>query len=300
MSLKKIIASTLAAGVLLPMSAFAQTTTPSIQALLDQIKALQAKIVDLQTQQNVLVQERNDVFKSLLSTLKQGVEGDDVKVLQALLAADSNIYPEGRITGFFGPLTALAVKRFQHKHGLEQVGHVGPKTLAKLNELLGKSPIALETSSSTPGMHRKPCVPPGHMIAPGWLKKVGNDTVVPPCKNPLPPGIAKKLPGFSTTTPPVADTTAPSLSNIVVSGISAVSAMISWNTNENATSKVYYATTSPVDLGSASTASSASLMMTHSLSLSSLTASTTYYYVLESRDAAGNTATTSTASFLTL
>lgn len=68
-------------------------------------------------------------------------EGDDVLMLQAMLAADKKIYPEGKITGYFGPMTQKAVKRFQDKWGLtafgdEEYGMVGTKTIQKLNELL--------------------------------------------------------------------------------------------------------------------------------------------------------------------
>ncbi|KKS98277.1 MAG: Peptidoglycan-binding domain 1 protein, partial [Candidatus Giovannonibacteria bacterium GW2011_GWA1_43_15] len=38
-------------------------------------------------------------------------------------------------TGYFGTLTRAAVLNFQKQYGIEQVGFVGPKTRAKLNEL---------------------------------------------------------------------------------------------------------------------------------------------------------------------
>lgn len=72
----------------------------------------------------------------LRSFLSIGSSGEDVKVLQKLLAGDLSLYPEGLVTGFFGPLTELAVKRLQAKLKIDQVGAVGPQTLAKLNELL--------------------------------------------------------------------------------------------------------------------------------------------------------------------
>lgn len=39
------------------------------------------------------------------------------------------------VTGYFGPLTEAAVKRFQQKYGIEPIGIVGPKTRAVLNKL---------------------------------------------------------------------------------------------------------------------------------------------------------------------
>jgi len=57
------------------------------------------------------------------------------------------IYPEGLVTGYFGPLTLSAVKRFQQKYWQEilapwgltkdqATGFVGPTTRAKINQLL--------------------------------------------------------------------------------------------------------------------------------------------------------------------
>ena len=71
-------------------------------------------------------------------TLAFGTKGSDVTLLQAFLAEDQSVYPEGKITGYFGRLTSAAVKRFQKKHGIDQVGIVGPKTRAKLNALIAQ------------------------------------------------------------------------------------------------------------------------------------------------------------------
>ena len=139
MSVNKLIAVGVGISMFMPIFAFAQTTTvsTSIQALLEQIKSLQAQIVALQQQQVTVRQQQQQAFVSLVATLKEGSVGDQVTTLQTLLALDPGIYPEGKITGFFGRLTAQAVKRFQKKHGIEQLGNVGPKTLKKLNELFG-------------------------------------------------------------------------------------------------------------------------------------------------------------------
>lgn len=79
---------------------------------------------------------------ALTRELGFGATGDDVIQLQAYLAADSSLYPEGTITGYYGPKTAAAVKRFQAKYGISQVGRVGPQTLLKLNEVMGGSMTA--------------------------------------------------------------------------------------------------------------------------------------------------------------
>lgn len=61
----------------------------------------------------------------------------EVTRLQTLLAKDVAVYPEGSITGYFGPATLAAVKRFQIKQGLVTesspgYGLVGPATRAAL------------------------------------------------------------------------------------------------------------------------------------------------------------------------
>jgi peptidoglycan hydrolase-like protein with peptidoglycan-binding domain len=78
--------------------------------------------------------------------------GDAVIELQAFLATMPEIYPEAKVTGYFGPATKAAVKRLQAKYGLSQVGRVGPATMAKLNELSGGTSVGSETIApqSTP------------------------------------------------------------------------------------------------------------------------------------------------------
>jgi Putative peptidoglycan binding domain len=328
-ALKKIMAGALAFGVFAPAIALAQTSTTSPAALVGQIQTLQTQINSLQLQQQ-------GAIASLVSTLRQGSASDQVAILQALLAADPSIYPEGVVSGFFGKLTAQAVKRFQKKHDLEQVGNVGPRTLKKLQEFLREHPLAFDMASSsatsTVGMwrdgkreekkeDRRPCaiIPPGHLIAPGWLKKHrGEDRqIVPECRKLL-RGIKdlrddrdddddddddrnddRRRGRHGTTTSPVLDTTAPVISAIVAGNIASTTATVVWTTNENATGRVYYATTTPVVFASALTMNNTSLTTGHSFGLTSLTASTTYHYVLESKDAANNTATTSVQSFTT-
>ena len=79
------------------------------------------------------------------TSLKKGVNNDDVKRLQQLLATDSEIYPEGTASGYFGNLTEKAVQKFQMKYGVVKsasdagYGLVGPATRAKLQEVFGKT-----------------------------------------------------------------------------------------------------------------------------------------------------------------
>ncbi|MEK7192470.1 MAG: fibronectin type III domain-containing protein [Patescibacteria group bacterium] len=78
-------------------------------------------------------------------SLRLGLKGPDVGALQKFLARDKEIYPEGLITGYFGKLTEMAVKRWQSNYKIEPVGMVGPKTRAKLKEILEAQPPASAT-----------------------------------------------------------------------------------------------------------------------------------------------------------
>ncbi len=75
--------------------------------------------------------------------LRKGSKGAQVTALQEFLKKDSLIYPEGIVSGYFGPATERAIQRFQKKYGIVSSGSsnttgfgmVGPKTRIKLNEL---------------------------------------------------------------------------------------------------------------------------------------------------------------------
>jgi Purple acid Phosphatase, N-terminal domain len=105
---------------------------------------------------------------------------------------------------------------------------------------------------------------------------------------------------FVTSAVPVADTTAPVISGIGASGIASTSATIGWNTNELATSKAYYGLTTPLATSSALSTTLAGTRTAHTLGLLGLTASSTYYVIVESIDASNNVATGAQFRFITL
>lgn len=274
--------------------ALAQTSNAALlQQLQEQIALLQAKIEaakQAEAQVGVAASNVAGTLK-LIAQLREGSSGEQVSILQAILAANPEIYPEGRVTGFYGALTKKAVARFQKLNNLEQVGNVGPKTLAKLNQELNKNPIAKNNSSSTPFCA---IVPPGHLIAKGWLKK-NAAPIVPACQT-LPPGIMAKLGGVSTST----DQTAPTLGTVSMTGITTSTIRILWTTNEASNSFVWYSTTSPIVATSTTpSAGSSALVTSHDVQVTGLTTNTTYYFVVTSVDAAGNLATSSQSSFTT-
>ncbi len=84
---------------------------------------------------------KEDVFRSDLRTGSQGAE---VRALQECLAGMPEIYPDGEVTGHFGPKTKAAVVLFQEKYAEEILepwnftsgtGLVSRTTRAKLNEV---------------------------------------------------------------------------------------------------------------------------------------------------------------------
>ncbi len=73
----------------------------------------------------------------LTRELQFGMSGSDVSSLQAFLATDASVYPQGLVTGYFGSLTKAAVIKFQAKNGISTVGRVGPVTLNAINQQMG-------------------------------------------------------------------------------------------------------------------------------------------------------------------
>lgn len=147
----KSLKITLIALTLFGVAGVASGQTVSLEA---QISALQAQIAELQAQIKALEGREQGMAVSseakelrLISQLRRGSQGEEVKVLQKILASDPSLYPEGLVTGFFGPLTELAVKRFQAKIKVEQVGEVGPQTIARINEILSAAGISGDVPS---------------------------------------------------------------------------------------------------------------------------------------------------------
>ncbi len=81
--------------------------------------------------------------------LYQGVSDKEVSILQECLKTDSTIYPTGKITGYFGPLTETAVRNFQNKYGINSIGIVGPLTRAKLNTVCSPSSTSYQSPAAT-------------------------------------------------------------------------------------------------------------------------------------------------------
>ena len=98
---------------------------------------------------------------------------------------------------------------------------------------------------------------------------------------------------FSFKTLQMADTTPPVLSDVMAATMAPHSVVVTWTTNEPAMSKVFYGTTTPLNLTATTTpfVATTTLSTSHSLTVSGLATSTLYHFVVQSKDTAGNTAT---------
>lgn len=88
-----------------------------------------------------------NAFAAITTSLDIGSTGSSVTELQTYLAKNSNLYPSGLVTGYFGPLTQEGVRKFQVEQGIVSsgdpqstgYGRVGPQTMARLNALMGST-----------------------------------------------------------------------------------------------------------------------------------------------------------------
>lgn len=177
-----------------------------IQDLVKQIQTLQAQVAALRgelgqgqatsTVPETKVAAPETTPPELTRSLFRGSSGNDVRQLQEFLAKDKEVYPDGLITGYFGPLTEAAVKRWQEKHDIEAVGVIGPRTIAKFQEI-GRRVVQglIDQGAGASG-----ATPPGLLTAPGIQNKIGVSTTTTA-------GVATSTPfGASSTSPTTTST----------------------------------------------------------------------------------------------
>ena len=127
-----LCALAMAGGVAAPHVVAAESTNPAksqsdssakIEQLMKLITELKGKLSAAQGQ----VQE-------LMSNLSEGAQGDDVLKAQEILASDPAVF-KVKPTGYFGPMTKEAIKKFQERYGLPVTGELDEATRAALQEL---------------------------------------------------------------------------------------------------------------------------------------------------------------------
>lgn len=131
----------------------------TISPILPHFYNLQGTESDYDTEEAIKILENNDFILedgvmiqriekaasfSLMSDLEIGDESTQVEKLQECLAQDSDIYPDGTISGYFGNNTKIAVIKFQEKYAnqiltpnnlTKGTGKVGAATREVLNKI---------------------------------------------------------------------------------------------------------------------------------------------------------------------
>jgi len=322
---KKICTGGVTVGLLFFNVACAQNSTSTNQDLLNLIQQLQAQIQSLQAQVADLQNQVQSVKTELTFSrvLTQGTTGDDVKQLQEFLKTFPDVYPEGLVTGYFGPLTEMAVKKFQEKNGIESVGIVGPKTQAKLNELAttgaGQSGAVPPSPLATPGIQAEVATTTGSLVPASTTVTSSTTTTTsaiattttssptpspsssgwgsgsyapPPTTTPSPSTTTTATTTATTATSTTADTTPPSTpANLSAAAVSPSQINLSWSSSTDNVGvtgyKIYRGGTQIATI----TPSAASTTLSYSDT--GLQASTAYTYTVAAYDAAGNTSTQS-------
>ncbi len=182
---RKIVAivAALSFGLMVASPAFGATVEElqaQINALLAQLSTLQAQLAALQGAPAGAPAACAGIV-SFNRNLSQGMSGNDVKCLQALLntvegchVAETGVGSAGNETTYFGSKTHAAVIKFQEKYAAEVLtplgltagtGFVGAKTRAKLNTMLGPAGPGVPAAGLSVAL--APDTPPAKVLASG-------------------------------------------------------------------------------------------------------------------------------------
>jgi chitodextrinase len=296
--------------IFVPSFVFAQTANQQAFAdLSKQVQDLLKQVQDLQQQIAVLKAELGKQSETptalapvaetptatppeLTRFLSRGASGNDVSKLQNFLAKDKEIYPEGLITGYFGPLTEAAVKKWQEKHGIESAGSVGLKTIAKFQELSKEVKQGLMNAPEIYAIATTTLIQATSTVPSGTIPAVPAIPAVPSSESgaiavpatPATPAI------ISSTL--IADTAAPSApTGLTASSTSSSQITLYWNAS---TDNVGVAGYKIYRNGSYLTS-----VTTLSYSDTGLSAGTSYSYTVAAYDAAGNVSAQSSSISIT-
>ncbi len=145
-----------------------------IRSLLAQIASLQSQIGAPPTSSASTGVACVSLSNSLsLDDTDADTNGDVTKLQRFLASQGGSVYPERRITGYFGPATLRAVQRWQAAHGLVSsgdpdstgYGYVGPKTrtamaqrCSNISSTPASTPIPIITIGNIPSPYVAPAV----------------------------------------------------------------------------------------------------------------------------------------------
>jgi hypothetical protein len=270
-----------------------------IDELLALIKTLQAQITAILTSRGQAPAAATGALgATFMRVLDIGARGDDVLALQRHLISQ-NLLPADSATGYFGPLTKVAVQQLQSKNGLEAVGSVGPLTRALLNKLMATpttpstpttGQVAVAFVAGTPATisnFRSSSGGGGTTVTTGGGGGGGGGGSSSSSSSSGGGGGGASSGGGGGTTAP-ADITAPTItatSPASTLDASTAQASIALTTNDAAT--CVYSTTQNTAFDAA-TAFTTTGVTTHTSALTNLQNSTSYTYYIQCRDSVGN------------
>lgn len=228
-------------------------------------------------------QESTLVPAVLSEDVRVGSSGSSVAVVQLVLAQQSSsIYPEKLVSGYYGNLTAQAVKRFERTHGLPETGVVSGETKKKFNEVMQQAKIFMGapgsycTASSAQGLSAK-----SHTL------------YVPVCAG------SRLALGSDTNNATQIATGSPSFFYADVYDVTGAGANIAVGVDRPVKAIAYYApTTERLSDGSPSVESRV-FQKIHALRMGSLKKGVSYNVYVLVTDVSGNMATSSVKSFKT-
>ncbi len=113
-----------------------------IDAMILQMELLKREVVALKDNGSTVSPSVLGVqtSKILTQSLTFGSTNSDIVKIQKLLSTDPSVYAYGVASGFFGPKTEEAIRKFQIRFSLDPVGVVGPATTALLEGFLAMYP----------------------------------------------------------------------------------------------------------------------------------------------------------------
>lgn len=290
-------------GMLMTPVSFAQTMSTQdqlnlIQQLMAQVQALQAQLSAIQGGGNVAspvsIPAQSVAVLPIVSTLSQGSRGDEVSVMQALLALDTSAYPSGLVTGYFGVLSDIALRMFQKNQKLTQNGITDIKTRDALNVLLQKYPLAFEHVGGV----KKLCaaISQGVAMPTGWTRvQQGTSSAVVSRCSVMPQGVSAPLSAPITSivpttiiNPGATDKNAPVISNVAITSVTANAMTVKWATDKEVQSVIDWWKKPEYVSVAVDTWSNETWTKTHLKTLSGLEPDTIYYVRITARDKFGN------------
>jgi len=151
---KGVIGASIVLSLMVPaLTQAASLTTAQVDSVISLLQSFGVDSKTVDTVKNVLNRTASStpgqmppgqlgkrVCQSLMHDLGIGERGEDVRDLQEMLREESDVGFTAESTGYYGPKTAEAVRRFQEKYRIASTttGTVGPVTRGFLERRCGK------------------------------------------------------------------------------------------------------------------------------------------------------------------